>query len=169
MEMKNHTVKYALILTCLFLAACATGPKFVERAAPKNDKSLIYLYRPVGFVNAAGSPTIFINDTHKVDLLNGGFAEVEVTTKGGGARLWMKKPATIFHTNWRTEDILVQAAPGKVSFVRWETYIASSQMNLALHTYYAQKKGLFTQVSEEVGRAEIAKTKRVEVEIIKPK
>lgn len=142
----------------LLMSACATGPAFIVSEGPADGNALIYLYRPKAMGAGAKTPTVRINETHTVELYNGGYAEIEVPP--GRNRLWIAK-ASIFETDWSGE-VLVDAEPGKSYFVRFQP---------RLEHYGGIYTVIFTtdfyQVDRSRGLEELFGTRRVNVTAVK--
>ena len=71
--------KVSSLIAVLLLTACsAAGPKFQEYALSKSENAVVYIYRPTKTVNCCVAPKVYINQTPKSDLKNGGYVVYEL-------------------------------------------------------------------------------------------
>jgi hypothetical protein len=148
----------SLLLGCLMLTGCASGPRFTAAPAPAPDKALVYVYRKSSFVGSAGYDKLYINGHFVARIYTGGYVPYEVS------------PGTVsFALNPKAEiipgDVLV-AALSNLDQTKYEKLRIEAE---AGKTYYVN---LYTQfighgmklVDEAIGAKEIGSLKLSETE-----
>lgn len=71
--------KISSLIVVLLLTACsAAGPKYQEYALTKSENAVVYIYRPTKTVNCCVAPKVYINQSPKSDLKNGGYVVYEL-------------------------------------------------------------------------------------------
>lgn len=75
-----HMLKkvFSLIGILLLTSCSAAGPKFQEHSLVKAENAVVYIYRPTKTVNCCVAPKVYINQTPKADLKNGGYVVYEL-------------------------------------------------------------------------------------------
>lgn len=171
--MKRSIQKFGLfLLICATLSGCgATGPKFRAAPEPPSDKALIYIYRPGAMMAGAKAPTILVNETHKFELLNKGYAQIVLPA--GAVLLRIEKESTMSllltpGNNW-TGSVFIEAEPGRTYYARFKPELLEFSAQPYGGGYNMRTRADFRQVSERIGRQEILRTKSVPIQEITDK
>lgn len=111
----------------------------------------------------AKAPTILINESHKFELLNKGYAQIVLPA--GAVLLRIKEESTMSllltpGNNW-TGSVFIEAKPSQTYYARFKPEL------LEFSGYGAatvmRTRADFRQVSERIGREEILRTKSVPI------
>ncbi len=68
-----------LIVLVFSLYGCgASGPIYKQYSPQNNDSAIVYIYRPSRSVNCCVAPAVYVNDSKKASLKNGGYLVYEL-------------------------------------------------------------------------------------------
>ncbi len=105
----------ALIAVALFLTACASAPsgdQFSGVGAAKEDKALVYIYRPDVYYGKATTYPVLLDENKIADIANRGFFSIELDP---GTYSIRPDTPSIDH------DLSVEVEAGEITYLRLTT------------------------------------------------
>lgn len=104
---------FYLMVVVLLTSCSATGPKFQEYTLSKAENAVVYIYRPTKTVNCCVAPKVYINQTPKADLKNGGYVVYELPA---GKHEIVVGDGSFGFT---PEKISLSVAYGEIVYLKW--------------------------------------------------
>lgn len=118
----------------------------------------------------AQAPTILVNETHKFDLLNGGYTHIVLPSGPALFRIAERSAFAASFTpglNW-SGSVFIDAEPGQTYYIRFKPELLEFS-HVYGGAYNMRTRADFRRVSEAIGRQEILRRRSVPIQEITDK